>query len=171
MIEVAVFWTFASLVVLAALAVVLPGLGKSPIHGALALIGGFFCLAGLYVLLAAHLVATVQVIVYAGAIMVLFMFVIMLLNLSEAELGSPRYGGGKLLGGIALAIAFALIVRLIGEGETRTMAAIGGPESYGSLEPVGRLLLKTYMVPFEVVSILLLVAVIGAVVLAKRKVP
>ncbi len=64
MIEVAVFWTFASLVVLAALAVVLPGLGKSPIHGALALIGGFFCLAGLYVLLAAHLVATVQVIVY-----------------------------------------------------------------------------------------------------------
>ena len=171
MAEIAFFWTLATLAVLSAASVVLPAVGRNPVHGALALIGCFFCLAGIYVLLAAHLVAAVQIIVYAGAIMVLFMFVIMLLNLSDTELGNERYTTSKFIGIGALLLLFTVLVRLIGAGTPASQATLPGPELYGGVTPVGNLLLRTYMIPFELISILLLVAVVGAVVLAKKKVP
>ena len=106
MTEALVFWILAAGTVLGALAVVLPPFGRNPVHGALGLIGSFFCLAGLYVLLCAHLLAALQVIVYAGAIMVLFTFVIMLLNLTKEEMGSARFTYAKLVGSVAIAFVF-----------------------------------------------------------------
>ena len=171
LIEAVVFWILAAGTVLSALMVVVPPIGRNPVFGAMALVGCFFCLSGLYVLLAAHLIAALQVIVYAGAIMVLFTFVIMLLNLTDAELGAARYTTAKFVGVLSIAFVFAKIVKVIGESTPKTMAALPGPDSYGGVKAVGNVLLRDFLLPFELVSILLLVAIVGAVILAKRRVP
>ena len=169
MVAALVFWVLAIGAVGGAVCVVLPPFGRNPVHGAVALVGTFFCLAGLYVLLAAHLLAAVQVIVYAGAIMVLFTFVIMLLNLTEAELGSARYTTAKYVGVAAVGFVFAKAIAVIGRGSGRIAAELGGPDSFGGVRAVGDTLLRDFLLPFELTSILLLVAVIGAVILAKKR--
>ena len=171
MIEAVVFWILAAGTVLSALMVIVPPIGRNPVFGAMSLIGCFFCLAGLYVLLAAHLMAALQVIVYAGAIMVLFTFVIMLLNLTDAELGGPRYTTAKFVGVLCIGFVFAKVIKVIGESTPKTMDALKGPESYGGVKAVGNVLLRDFLLPFELVSILLLVAVVGAVILAKKRAP
>ena len=171
MIEAVVFWILAAGTVGAALMVIVPPVGRNPVFGAMALVACFFCLAGLYVLLAASLIAALQIIVYAGAIMVLFTFVIMLLNLSDAELGAPRYTTAKFVGVLSIGFVFAKVIKVIGESTPKTMGALKGPESYGGVKAVGSVLLKDFLLPFELVSILLLVAIIGAVLLAKKRAP
>ncbi len=161
-----IFWLLAvGVIVTAGLVVVGPG-GKNPLYGAIALIISFFFIAGIYVLTLAHTLAVLQILVYAGAIMVLFIFVIMLLNLSKKELGDETKTVAKGVGVIAmLAIGVKMIVVVDAQAE---LTAKPLPANFGTVGNLGDLLFRDYLVPFELTGILLLVAVIGAVVLAKR---
>lgn len=166
MAEAVLFWAFGGLAVGMALMVIVL---RNPVHCAVALIANLFCLAALFAMLDAHFLAAIQVLVYAGAIMVLFLFVIMLLNLTPAELGRPRQTATKIAGSILLAwVGFKLVTMTIGlhgAGAGFAPAAAG----YGSVESVGRLLFGPYLLPFEVASILLLAAILGAVAIAKKR--
>ena len=159
------FYALAALAVLSALAVVTM---RHPIHSAFALIATLFFLAGIFVLLDAHFVAAVQVIVYAGAVMVLFTFVIMLLNLTPEELGPGRITGSKIVG-IGLLIFAGYSVVSAFAGASAPAGGAGDAATFGTVEAVGRLLFTKYLFPFEIVSVLLLAAVMGAVVLAKKR--
>jgi NADH-quinone oxidoreductase subunit J len=127
----------------------------------------FFHVAGLFVLLNAEFIAAIQVLVYAGAILVLYLFVVMLLNLKREE----RYHQQYLLGALAGAVILTELVLIL--FNTRFQPAIGAYspseiQSIGSTEAVGKSLFTTYLLPFEVASLILLAAMIGAIVLAKR---
>lgn len=163
------FWLLALGATLTSILVVLPPGGKNPLYGALALILSFFFVAGLYVLLVAHLMAALQIMVYAGAIMVLFTFVIMLLNLSKRELGEESKTIAQGLGVAAMlviTVKAVLLVEASADGiSKRDMALDPG---FGTVEAVGDLLFKEYLFPFELAAVLLLVAIVGAIVLAKR---
>jgi NADH-quinone oxidoreductase subunit J len=159
------FLVLAMLAVASALTVVLH---PNPVKCALALIVTLFVLAVIFVLLEAHMIAALQIIVYAGAIMVLFLFVIMLLNLQNED---PDRGRRRLVlrglawaGGLVLAIELALLVRGAPVG---TPGA--APAGYGGAEAVAKSLFTDFLLPFELTSILLLVAVVGAVVLAQKQ--
>ncbi|MFO0751233.1 MAG: NADH-quinone oxidoreductase subunit J [Myxococcota bacterium] len=161
-----VFWLLAvGVIVTAGLVVVGPG-AKNPLYGAIALIISFFFIAGIYVLTLAHTLAVLQILVYAGAIMVLFMFVIMLLNLSKKELGDETKTVAKgvgIIGALAIGVKMVLVV-----DASDTLVAQTLPPDFGTVGSLGDLLFHDYLVPFELTGLLLLVAVIGAVVLAKR---
>ncbi len=145
---------------------------RHPIYSALSLIVTFFAQAGLFVLLGAHFVAAVQVIVYAGAIMVLFLFVIMLLNLGT--LSAKGAIGGKLKG-----FAIILGILLAAEGVYIAMSALNDTAVASAQTPtesvttttydIGELLFSKYLLPFEVTSLILLAALIGVIVLVKRE--
>ncbi len=136
-----------------------------PIHSALSLIVVMVALAGIYLLLGAELLAMVQIIVYAGAIMVLFVFTIMLLNAGKEERTAisraATYVGVPC--GVLLTIVLAWRMVL---SEAGTPA--GGAETYGMSRELSGMLFTSYVFPFELTSILILVAILGAVVLAKR---
>jgi NADH-quinone oxidoreductase subunit J len=148
--------------VAAALGVVL---AQNPVHSALSLVLTLFLIAVGYVALQAHLVAALQIIVYAGAVMVLFLFVIMLLNLQPDPDEKPhlmqKLGAALLGSAVAIVIAGAAI-----EGAGASMATLD--ETFGSTRALAAVLFRDYLVAFELTSVLLLVAVVGAVVLAKR---
>ncbi len=158
------FWIFAVLAVAGGVGVVA---AKNPVHGAMSLVGSFFALAGLYLLLDAQLIAALQVIVYAGAVMVLFLFVLMLLNLTPAELGSPRFGVGKVVGALCAAGVTALVVSTLVALPVRATPAA---TDFGTVAAVGRLLYGKFTLAFEATSVLLLAAIVGAVVVAKGKI-
>ncbi len=173
MVEQVLFWIFAVLSVVTAFFVVKC---RNPLHSALNLIGTFFGLAGLYVLLGAHLLAALQVLIYAGAVMVLFVFVIMLLNLKDEELGESKTTAMKWLGGLGF---FAGGVALIGIVLRRLVPALAPTgmltdlahrQGFGTVAAVGREIYGPYLLPFEVTSLLLLVAIVAAVVVAKAKI-
>ncbi len=165
--EQIVFWLLAVGVLATSALVVLPPGGRNPLYGALLLIVSFFFVAGLYILLFAHTMAVLQILVYAGAIMVLFTFVIMLLNLSKKELGDESKTVAKGVG-IVGAIAFGVKSILLLESQTLHIPGKPLPANFGSVDAVADTLFQNYLVPFELTGLLLLVAVIGAVVLAKR---
>ena len=162
--EAVLFWGFGGLaLVLGILVVVMP----NPVHGAVALVGNLFCLAALFAMLQAHFVAAIQVLLYAGAILVLFLFVIMLLNLSKKELGPARQTAAKIAGTILLGwFGVHMAGKLYGLG-TSGFPAVA--EGFGTLERVGMLVFGPMALPFEVASVLLVAAIVGAVTLAKRK--
>jgi NADH-quinone oxidoreductase subunit J len=144
---------------------------RNPVHCALLLVGVLISVAGIFILLHAQFVAALQVIVYAGAIMVLFLFVVMLLNVKgETPLLTP--GAAK---GFGFLFALIVFVELIWTAVQPAADGQGMPEmaplpaGFGSPAALGRVLYTVWLYPFEITSILLLVAVIGAVVLAKRK--
>ncbi|RIK59566.1 NADH-quinone oxidoreductase subunit J, partial [candidate division KSB1 bacterium] len=168
------FYAFAVLAVVSALAMVLH---RNPVYSAIFLIVTLFALAGFFVLLNAPFVAAVHIIVYAGAIMVLFLFVIMLLNLKRDPAREARKITRRFIG-IALVAALLLEISAL-IGAAYYTAANGAPAAgntlagldagfTGSTPEIGRALFTTYLLPFEVASLLLLVAMIGAVVLAKK---
>jgi NADH-quinone oxidoreductase subunit J len=166
-IELILFGAFALLTLLSAGMVIF---ARSPINSAMALVSTFFFLAGLYVLLWAHTVAVMQVLVYAGAIMVLFLFVIMLLNLGESPTrGRPtlaRLAGGAATVGLLAVLAITLLK--LPEGSSAM-----GPEaqaSFGTMATMGQVIFTQWLFPFEAVSLLLLVARVGAVVVAKSRI-
>jgi NADH-quinone oxidoreductase subunit J len=166
------WWVFASLAVLGGIGTVT---SRSPISSLLFLMLAFFNLAALYVLMDAHFIAAIQVIVYAGAILVLFMFVIMLLNLGHDYRPDVRGGAWIVLGSIAAGLVGWGLTRVFVEPDA--VADLGGGEvidaSLRELNAVGAIaqpLFRDFMVPFEVTSVLLLAAIVGAVILAKRKV-
>ena len=146
---------------------------RHPIYSALALIVTFFSQAGLFVLLGAHFVAAVQVIVYAGAIMVLFLFVIMLLNLGTLSLKGALSGklkGFAIILGILLAIEGIYIAVKIRDNQNTAVASSEvDPDTSYSISQIGETLFKDYLLPFEVTSLILLAALIGVIVLVKRE--
>jgi NADH-quinone oxidoreductase subunit J len=169
--EAILFYLFAIGVIAAGAQVVLR---RNPIYGALSLVGCFFFLAGIYLLLAAHLIAILQIMIYAGAVMVLFVFVIMLLNLKEEELGDQRITAMKGIGVVAvLGVVGVIAWRALGSAYPERMfpqdnaLRIAG---FGTVREVGRVLYLQSVLPFEVTSLLLLVAVVAAVVVAKGKI-
>ncbi len=166
--EMIVFWILAIGAVLGALAVVLPPFGRNPLHGALALVVSFIFMAGVYVQLSAFFVAVIQVLVYAGAVMTLFVFVIMLLNLTPEELAQPKYSWYKVLSVFsALAIGF-----IVASGLTHVLVhfhAASIPATFGNAASVGGVLVKKWLFVFEFSSILLLSAIVGAVLIARKR--
>ena len=138
----------------------------SPVYSALFLVLTLFLLAVYFLFLDAHMVAALQIIVYAGAIMVLFLFVIMLLNLQSDTQPTPRHGLGRaaIIGGVTLVAELGLLL----QRSSPEQAESALPENFGTVEALGSRLFTTYLLPFEITGVLLLVAVVGAVVLAKR---
>jgi len=143
---------------------------KNPIHSAVFLILTFLCLAVVYLLLYSPFIAVIQIIVYAGAIVTLILFVIMLLNLEEELRSGLKLLYSKVLGGI-LAVLFLL--GLLYSMAARPLSGKVGPLSPEKLDQpvriVGEALFTQYLFPFEVVSVLLVAAIVGAVVLTKKK--
>ena len=167
----AIFWTFGVLAMGSALLCIL---SRSPVASALWLIVTLFAIAALFVILDAQFIAVLQVLVYAGAIMVLFLFVIMLLNLgrqASTDLKGPT-GVGFAFGLGALLLFQLRILRQAAPAEALRLPAGSVArlaQEQGLVTSIARPLFQTYLVPFEVTSILLLAAIVGAVVLAKRK--
>lgn len=167
-IEQVLFGVFAFLTLLSAGLVIF---SKNAISSAMSLVSTFFFLAGIYVLLWAHTVAVLQVLVYAGAIMVLFLFVIMLLNLGESTEQRKRPTAVRVVGGAAAAGVFATLALVIARvnPEPANLDA-GAQQTYGTLAAIGSTIFTQWLLPFEAVSILLLVAMVGAVVVAKSRI-
>jgi NADH-quinone oxidoreductase subunit J len=163
------FYLFAAIAIAASLLVIAQ---RNPIYSVLLLIASFGALSGLYVLLDAPFVAVIQIIVYAGAIMVLFLFVVMLLNAPHEdteydERVHPLLRPGPMRFGAALALGLAAELGwALSRGSDR--GAFGGA-TVDSVAAIGRALFTDYAFAFEVTSILILVAMLGAVVLARRE--
>ena len=141
---------------------------SNPLYSAISLIGVFISLASIYVTLAAPFIAAVQVIVYAGAIMVLVIFVIMLLNVEHSE---PRRKRLKFLVPMALGMAAILLAEtafILSSVQPRDNQLAGNLSSVGLTHSIGEGLFTRYLLPFEVTSILLLMAIVGAMSLARR---
>jgi NADH-quinone oxidoreductase subunit J len=164
------FWIFGAIAVVGALSCITR---KNPVASALWLVVTLFALAAMYVLLDAQFIAALQVLVYAGAIMVLFLFVIMLLNLGHP---GPSDIKGPVGVGIAALLGGTLLLQLRVLGQAAPPDAITLPEGtmaalqqQGMVAAVAGPLFDAYLIPFEITSLLLLAAIVGAVVLAKRK--
>jgi len=167
-VEIALFWVFAICTVFSAAGVIA---ARNPVNSAMALVASFFFLAGLYVLLWAHTIAVLQVLVYAGAIMVLFLFVIMLLNLSDEGWRRIHPTFAAVMGGLATAaLLFVLDLALARISDRPPMLDPQQASTFGSIKALGALLYTNYLLPFEAISLLLLVAMVGAVVVAKPRI-
>ncbi len=167
--EAYLFYIVATIAVIAGVYLIFE---KNPVFSALYLIQTMVCIAVLYILLEAQFIAAVQIIVYAGAIMVLFLFVIMLLNVSASEESKnalPFQRIPAIVMGIVLLVSIGLILKSKlpqGKQGEYTSAYVN---TIGNTKLIGNLLFTDYLLPFEVTSILLFVAAIGAIMLAKRK--
>lgn len=159
-----VFYFLSFVAILSALMVVF---SRNPVHSVLYLIITFFCIAGHYVLLNAEFLAVVHVIVYAGAIMVLFLYVIMMLNLNKES--EPHKS--TLLKVVATICAGLLIVVLIGslKGTELMIAQQPTDSSTGLVKNLGKVMFNEFLLPFEITSVLLLAAMVGAIMLGKSE--
>jgi NADH-quinone oxidoreductase subunit J len=162
--QLIIFFLLAALSLVGALSLILQ---KHPIHSALSLIVVMVSLAGLYLLMGAEFVAAVQIIVYGGAIMVLFVFVIMLLNAGEEE--HTDFSKIAKFGGLPLALALTglLAAAMIRHGGSVVNPT--NPDALASTSSISMLLFSTFVYPFELTSFLILVAIMGALVLAQRE--
>ncbi len=164
--EEILFYIFAAGGIITALLVVTR---RNPIISAIFLIINFFCLAGIYLTLHAQFIAVIQILVYAGAIMVLFVFVIMLLNLGDERRLRDGFTWKKVVAG---GFGFGVLIELI----YIFMMKIGTPSieteratNVGTVEAVGHVLFTRFLFPFEITSLLLTAAIVGAIVIAKKK--
>jgi len=175
---------FSAAALAAVVAAILMVTRRNPVYAALWLMQCFLAIAVIFLSLHAPFLAAIHVLVYTGAILVLFLFVIMLLNLQPSELGAEHSRLGKWLAGSVCGGMFVLLAACLlkaGPGGAAfaavrpTKATAGAtvlpipPEQWGGVDHVGAELFERFVVPFEVVSILIIVAILGAVVLAKRK--
>jgi NADH-quinone oxidoreductase subunit J len=165
------FYVVAAVIVAAAVGVVA---FRSPVHSAVSLLLTFLMVAVLFVMSHAEFLAAVQVLVYAGGIMVLYLFVIMLVRITDLGPGTVFLSGlaplavlGGVVFGCLIAIGILLGSMAAGDGGAAAMTAIEG-ETIGNTEAVGWILYMKYLVPFEVVSVVLLVAMIGAIFFGRR---
>jgi NADH-quinone oxidoreductase subunit J len=166
--EQGVFYFLAAVTVFSAVMMLLQ---RNPVNSALYLILNFFCLGGLYLTLNAQFIALVHILVYAGAIMVLFLFVIMLLNLGDDKKLTEHLGLRMYLG-IAFSVGLLIeLLYLFGFNSPAGMTELS-PASIemGTVEYIGKVLFTKFLFPFEITSFLLLAAIIGAVLLAKKKI-
>ncbi len=163
--ELAFFIYFA--VVIAATSVMVVAM-RNPIYSAIALLIMFFHVAGLYVTLHAEFLAAVQVIVYAGAILVLYLFVVMLLNLRQDDRYHRQW---PMAAAVGATLVIEAVILTVMKGWTTPVVAAGTEttvEGTSNAEAIGDVLYSTYLFPFEVASLILLVAMIGAILLAKK---
>jgi len=161
--EMVLFFILAIVAIAAGLGVIAQ---RSAVRSALFLLVNFCCLAGLYLLLNAQFVALVQVIIYAGAVVVLFLFIVMLLGIERAE-ESPDLRRYQWIAGVLLGALFlAGIIWALFPAATDWVAALAPSDN---VREIGAALLTDFAIPFELASIVLLVAIIGAVVLAKKR--
>jgi NADH-quinone oxidoreductase subunit J len=164
--EISNIWYFLSgLTLLSALMVVL---AKNPIHSVLYLVFTFFCISGHYVLLNAQFLMAVNIIVYAGAIMVLFLFVIMMFDLRKNQPES-KSNLTKLAGSVVAGSLLVVLIALVRQNNFMTPQVEGFISQTGMVENLGKVLYSEYLLPFELVSILFFVAMVGAVLLGKRE--
>ena len=167
-VQVILFSIFATAAVATALLTITR---RNPVASAMSLVAHFFTLSGLYLTLEAQFVAAVQVLVYAGAIMVLVVFVIMLLNLGKEQQLAERGSAIRLTLGTSMSALFAVMMILAIIGKPTGMNVLSDQAVViGTAESIGQSLFTTYLFPFEAVSLLLLAALIGSVILAKRHV-
>src|SRR4030042_6637958 len=143
---------------------------KNPIHSALCLVLTFLCVAVLYVLLRNPFIAIIQVIVYAGAIVMLIVFVIMLLDLEEELQSGLKLFYSKVIGGaLAVLFLFGLIYSVVAKSPAGQKGTYTPEKMSANVKAVGELLLTEYLFPFEIISVLLVTAIIGAVILSKKR--
>lgn len=159
------FIAFAALSILGAMGLIL---FLHPMKGAMSLVVTMISLAGLYALLSAKLIFVLQLIVYAGAIMSLIIFIIMFLNIQDKDLPKEEGRFLYLAGGIAIIIPIATFLIKVVKSVPETQVTIVG-NGFGGVKEVGLVLFQDWLLPFEIVSLLLLVALIGAVVLAGKR--
>jgi len=142
---------------------------RNPVYSALALLIMFFHMAGLFVTLHAEFLAAVQILVYAGAILVLYLFVVMLLNVKQELRYHPQVLLGILLAVTLLTeVVLLILYRQSPEHEASLASTASMPSATGNTEAIGNVLYSSYLFPFEVASLILLVAMIGAVILAEK---
>jgi NADH-quinone oxidoreductase subunit J len=158
------FYVFAALTLLCGLLVIANPFSRNPVTSAMFLVLTIISMSGLFVLLHAFFLAAVQIIVYAGAVLVLFVFVIMLLDLKEEERRKI-----KLFGLVTAVIAVGGIISALVKSLASVKAGSDDPKLEGDTFALGKLLFTQYALPFEVVSVLLLVAMIGVILLSKKK--
>ncbi len=151
----------------AVLSALLMATRRNPVQSVLFLIVNFFSLSVLYLTLRAQFIAIIQILVYAGAIMVLFLFVIMLLNLGDEQRFVEKKTFSRLIGWLLAGVVLGQV--LIGVGVPSGMPLHPAAAELGTVESVGRSLYTEYLFPFEVTSLVLLAALVGVIVLAKRK--
>jgi NADH-quinone oxidoreductase subunit J len=160
-----VFYLFAALTLLCGVLVVVNPFSRNPVTSAMFLVLTIVSMAGLFVLLHAFFLAAVQVLVYAGAVMVLFLFVIMLLDLKEEgrrKLNMFGIATGVIsVGTLGALTVHTLVTSGVGQGLT--------PQAEGATKPLGTMLFTQYLLPFEIVSVLLLVAMVGVILLSKKE--
>jgi len=166
--ETILFFVIGALAIALAVLMVLQ---RNPLMSAIYLIGNFFCLSLLYLLLRAQFLAVLQIVVYTGAIMVLVVFVIMLLNLGDEKRLTEHMDTKKIVG-LVLVFGFLLeVLYIIGGSDTEParLELHSDPGTIGTVESMGAALFGRFLLPFEITSLLLLAAMVGAVVLAKRR--
>jgi NADH-quinone oxidoreductase subunit J len=160
------FWFLSALALFSAVMVLI---SKNPVHSVLWLIVVFFSISGHYILLNAQFLAIVNLIVYAGAIMVLFLFVIMLMNLNN-NTEPQRNSLIKLAGVVAGCLLLTVMVSAVrSAGEISKSQAVMNEGDIGLIQNLGKILFTDYVVPFEISSVLFLSAMVGAVVIAKKE--
>jgi NADH-quinone oxidoreductase subunit J len=167
--ETLLFWLLAVVALIAAGSMIIQ---RNPVHSALFLIITLFSLAGLFLLLSAPFLAVIQIIVYAGAIMVLFLFVIMLLDIRRTEIAPSRVRLQKSLGlllGVIFFLEMLLVLRSGAINGMATAATTPPPPDFGTAVALGRTLFTSYFFPLQLAAVLLFVALIGAIVLSKRR--
>ncbi|MDA0822308.1 MAG: NADH-quinone oxidoreductase subunit J [Proteobacteria bacterium] len=166
-VEAIVFYVFASALVFAASMVITV---RNPVHAALFLIMAFFASAGLWILLEAEFLAITLVLVYVGAVMVLFLFVVMMLdiNLTVLREGFARYLPIAFVVALGMMVSLGLIVGKDNFGLDAVGPAAKAPASYSNTEELGRVLYTDYVFPFEIAAVILLVAIIAAIALTLR---
>lgn len=166
MIESILFYTLATVLVISSIILISRA---NPIAAALSLILAFVALAGLYALLSASFVAVIQILVYAGGIMVLILFVIMILNLSNEALATMRINRFVLFSVILIVFGGAIlpIIMLIQPGVIATGNVVGS--NFGNISEISQLIFGKFIFPFEILSLVLLTAIVGALVISKRK--
>lgn len=160
--EAVLFWILAVLTVIGGIGVIA---SRRAMYSAMSLVWTLFCLAALYVLLRAHLLAALQVLVYAGAIMMLFVFVLMLISMTDEEKDEVRRVGRGIIGALAVGAIFTGVAwAVVGHPEPE------GPLAVGTVREVALQLYTEHVLAFQVTAVLLLTAVIGATVVAIRRI-
>ena len=162
----ALFYIFAALTLLCGGLVIANPFSRNPVTSAMFLVLTIVSMAGLFVLLHAFFLAAVQVLVYAGAVMVLFLFVIMLLDLKEEEHRRIK-AFGLVTGSLSVLAVLVIVVRTL-LFDSKLSANLSAPTFEGSTVALGRLLFTDYLLPFEILSVLLLVAMVGVILLSKK---
>ncbi|GAC1409832.1 MAG: hypothetical protein NVSMB57_02830 [Actinomycetota bacterium] len=164
--EQVVFWIAAPIALGSAIAMLL---ARNTVHSALLLVLNFFTLAVFYVMLDAHFLAAVQIVVYAGAIMVLFLFVIMLFGVDREDDLIEHLKGQRIAAGVGGLVLAALTVYTVRTALAQTtFKGLKEANKGGNVEAVGRVLFSKYLWPFEVTSLLLIIAAIGAIVIGRK---